>query len=330
MSYSQNDNIPETKGFSGVFIVSPGYTRMSSNQIATGPPLLNDIGHEVISSIYDPPESKTAGSFALAGEIIYTFAKSRTQVYFGNRLEDLLRLDGVFGLGVRQELKDKSILAASILTTPINVYFWSDPYVENQERIQSDLDRHGLRLRWGRILKTGLEITLTYRRINYANERSGDYLVEMGELNPEDQLSLNRNGSWIHYQFLYRIDKGQHRFEPMIIITDNDRKGQAMAGTVFKTKLTYLYLNPKKIILDINVGAGYKANNEVHPIYEKTLSSYRYGVAVVAIKPIIRKEKSVLNAFIGVEFYREYANISFFDSYINWGNGGLIWRYLRE
>ena len=145
------DDIPTTSGFSGYVLVGPGYFKVKSNRIVTGAPLLGDVGNTRIESIFDPPEPKGSAAFMLAGEVNYTFGKSRTQLFFGNRLEDILRLDIAYGLGIRQELPDSSIMALSVLFTPLELKFWEDSYVEGEDRIKTGLNFPGLRFRWGRL-----------------------------------------------------------------------------------------------------------------------------------------------------------------------------------
>ena len=124
------DDIPTTSGFSGFILFGVGYVNVESNLIVTGAPLVADVGTPQIDSIFSSPSAESAPATPFVGELSYTFASTRTQLFFGNRLEDVLRLDVVFGLGVRQELPDSSIFAASFLMTPARLKLWSDPYIE--------------------------------------------------------------------------------------------------------------------------------------------------------------------------------------------------------
>ncbi len=324
------DSVPETSGFSGFFIAALGYFKVESNQIATGAPLLDDVSNEVIPSIFESPQSRSSPTFLFGGEIDYTFARSRTQIFFGNRLEDLLRLDLVVGLGVRQELPDKSILAASLLATPLDLKFWTDPFVESEARVKTGVDVPGIRLRWGRILKTGLELTATYREFRYDNETSGDWLIGQGRLNPADKPLLKRDGTTSRLQVLYRIDVAKkHRFEPAFRFIEDDLDGAAVANKGFSAQLTYLYRIPK-LILDANIIYGRREADAVHPVYGKTLESDRYGVALSAFFPIKRFRSSVLNIMVGAEAFQEDANIAFYDSGAQSVSFGVLWRHIKK
>jgi len=136
-SFSQ-EQIPQSSGFGGYLIMGPGSFYVRSNRIYNGPPLLGDSGKRQISSIFDPAETNRIFAFAVAGELNYTFADSRTQLIMGNRLEELIRLDVPFNIGVRQELMEKGIIALSALLTPLQLKFWEDPYVENENRVPTE------------------------------------------------------------------------------------------------------------------------------------------------------------------------------------------------
>lgn len=323
------DKIPATSGFDGFFLVGPGIFNVQSNLIATGPPLLQDGGHAQIESIFDAPESKSAIAFAAAGDISYTFAESRTQLYFGYRLDDVLRLDVPYGIGIRQELPDSSIMALSYLLTPMQLILWGDPYIEGEEREKSGLNFPGLRFRWGRILKTGLELTASMRWYSHYVENSGEWLIDQGRLDPDEQHLLYRDGSSLILQALYRIDLKQHRFEPAIRYINNDLDGAAMANTGFSTQLTYLYLSPK-VVLDVNVLYGKRNAREIHPVYNEYLDADRFGVALTTIIPIKLGKSNKWNVWINADFWKENSKVDFFNSQAIALMGGLMWRYGRK
>ena len=323
------DDIPETSGFGGFVLVGAGYFNVESNLIVTGAPLVSDVGNAQIASIFDAPTSGSSGAVPFSAELNYTFAGTRTQLFFGNRLEDMLRLDVVFGIGVRQELPDKSILAASLLVTPAELKFWSDPYVEGEDRTPTALNWPGLRLRWARILKTGLEVTATARRYRHDEENSGDWLISQGRLTPQDQPLLNRDGDILELQALYRIDVKRHRFEPTVRYIDDNHDGAAMANSGYSLQLTYLYLSPK-VVLDANVLYGNRKGDAVHPVYGEALDADRWGAALTALIPVTLFNSRAWSVFVSGEVLRVKANIDFFDTRLAELMAGLIWRAPRR
>lgn len=322
------DNIPKTSGFSGFVLAGPGYANVESSLLVTGSPLLDDVGNTQIESIFDPPSSNSAPAFLFGGELNYTFASTRTQLFFGNRLEDLLRLDLVVGLGVRQELPDESILAASLLLTPLELKFWSDPYIEGEDRERTGLYFPGVRLRWGRILKTGLELTATFRQYRHDEEESGDWLIGEGRLNPDQQPLLDRDGDILRLQALYRIEVKRHRFEPAVRYVNDDHNGAAIANKGYSLRLTYLYLSPK-VVLDANVIYGNREADEAHPVYGEVLDADRWAAGLAAFIPVRLFKSSGWSVLVGGEIFRENANIDFFDSRIGMVWAGLVWRHRR-
>jgi len=326
---SARDGIPTTSGFSGYALVAPAYFSIASNTLVSGAPLLKDIGVPLIPSIFEAPSSQTAPALATGGELNYTFSGARTQFFFGNRLEDLLRLDVIFGLGVRQELPDESILAVSFLTTPLDLKFWADPYVEGEDRIQTGLNFPGVRLRWGRALGTGLELTVTSRWYRFDDEKSGAWLIGQGSLNPIDQPLLERDGNVLRLQALYRFHKKKHHFLPAIRYVNDDHRGDAVANTGVTLQLTYLYIRPG-ILLDTNILYGMRRTKETHPVYGETLDSDRFGAGLTAFITLKKYESSVLSLYVGGEIFREDANVDFFDSRLAMVTAGVFWGYNRK
>jgi hypothetical protein len=322
------EKIPETSGFSGFVLFGVGAFNVESNLIVAGPPLAGDVGNDRIDSIFDRPSSQSAAATPLVGEFNYTFAKTRTQLFLGNRLEDILRLDVAFGLGVRQELPGDSILALSVLGTPLEMKVWSDPYVEGEDRVETKRDKPGARLRWERIFKTGLQFTATYRQFQHDQERSGDWLIDEARLNPAEQPLLNRNGDVSILQLLYRIKVAKvHVFEPAVRYQKDNLDGAAMRNDGYALALTYLYLTPK-LVLDVNLLYRDLGSDATHPVYDEVLEGKRYGVGFTAFYDLFKKPG--WRAWAGAEYFREDTSIEFFDAKASSVMFGAIWRHARK
>lgn len=324
-------SIPTTSGWGGFFLLSPftGGFNARTNTIANGPPFFQYAGYKNIESIFASPASKLAIGPAFATELNYTFAKSKTQLFLGNRMEDLLRLDVPFGLGVRQELKDSSILAFSILFTPIFLNYWQDPFVENEDRKLSRVNFPGVRLIWDRIFKTGLELSTTYRQFQVREENSGQWLVDRGELDPTLQHLLVREGSVFRLQALYRLKINRHRFEPSVRYVDENFDGKAMATKGYVLRLNYIYPTPK-VIFEVSLNFGNRKAQAVNPIYNQTLDADRYGAAIAAVMPIKLGNSKRWSIVVAGEYMNENANINFFDSKLNSVLLGLQYRNIRR
>lgn len=324
------DDIPTTSGFGGYVIFGAGYFRVQSSILVTGAPLVGNTGDKQIESIQIAPNTNGAFALPLAGEINYTFAPKRIQIFFGNRLEDILRLDVPFGFGVRKKLNDSSIVALSALLTPLDLKFWSDPYVEGQDRIKTTLEFPGFRFRWGRMFGTGFEFTFTFRRYIHDYESSGTWLVSQGRLLESERPLLNRDGNVFRFQALYRFDhKQQHRFEPRIRYTIDDHSGAAIANNSVSTQLTYSYLN-SNYLLNANLMIGTRKMREEHPVYSQTLSSFRWGIAFTGVYPIELFHSPGWAVTVIAEYLNEDFNANFFDTSVISIVGGLAWRLNRK
>ena len=322
------EDVPKTSGFSGFFLLGPGIFDMKTNLTVGGAPLLEDVGSKQIESIFAAPVSQTAPAFLTAGELNYTLSSSRTQFFLGNRLEDVIRLDIAFGAGVRQQMPDSSILALSVLFTPLDKYVWSDPYIEGEDRIKTDRSAPGARLRWSRILKSGFEFTTTFRNYSHGAENSGDWLIGEGRLDPADQALVSRDGNIWHVQLLYRVvGWKKHVFMPTIRYISNDFDGAALKNQGVALQLTYLYLT-KRVVLDGNLLYHPHSSDTVNPIYGVTLDATRTGAGLTIFYDLFKKRK--WRAFLGGEYVREDVNVDFYDTTVASVNLGLIWRYGRK
>ena len=103
--------IPKESGFNGFLNIGLAYLNVENNTLA-GNKWIN-VTEKTIDSIFASPDSESSIRSILNGEIRYTFAQTRTQLYFGNQLEDYLRFDFSTLLGVRQELPISSVGAIS-------------------------------------------------------------------------------------------------------------------------------------------------------------------------------------------------------------------------
>lgn len=323
------DHIPETSGFSGYALAIPGVFFVQSNLLVSGAPLLKDVGTKQIESIYQAPESRAVPALPISGEINYTFRKSRTQFFFGNRLVDIIRLDAIFGLGVRQELGRGGILVANVLITPLELKYWSDPYIEGEERSATNLNFPGFRVRWGRIFQTNFEITMTARKYKYENERSGEWLVDQGRLTTFELASLIRNGNFLEALARYKIMLKQHRLQPVFRYASHNHQGGAVASRQSSILLEYFY-SSSKMLLNAKLIYGKRKANDIHPVYDTRLNTTGYGFAIGTAIPVTIFNSSSWNLTMGGQFLRENANIDFYTTRIAAVTAGLIWRPKKE
>ncbi len=98
-----------------------------------------------------------------------------------------------------------------------------------------------------------------------------------------------------------------------------------MAVNGYGFELNYGYLSPK-FLLDFKAGYGYRKGKAVHPVYDNTLRTDRFGLTLALIIPTGLFNSRDWNIWITGESLREDANIAFFDARLASIMGGLMWR----
>ena len=109
--------IPQESGFSGFVNAGGALWRVEDNMVKKVG--FFEISDDNINSIDDKPKSEYAVTPILTMNLRYTFASTRTQLFLGNQLEDLLRFDVATLIGLRQELVDQSVIGVSYVFSPV-------------------------------------------------------------------------------------------------------------------------------------------------------------------------------------------------------------------
>ena len=323
------DVIPQTSGFGGYGAFALAAAAGRTSFFASGAPLLAPITRPLITSIFEAPEAITAPALLVGGEVNYTFASTRTQLYIAQDLEDAFQLDVIVQLGVRQALPDKSILTVAGLITPQPQKLWIDPYVEGVAREFEKADQPGLRIRWRRILGTRLELTFSDRFYGFDAEQSGQWLVGQGRLDPDDVGLLDRNGDNMSFKAAYRLRAANHLFEPSITWGRDNRDGAAIANDGLGARLNYRYINPR-VVVDASIDYARRQHDEIHPVYGERVTRNRLGGAVVAAVPIEMFGSANWNVWAMTEYIHEQSNVDFFISRLAAVTLGIGWRGVRK
>lgn len=318
--------IPNQSGFSGYIQPGVGYLNIKSNMVAEFAGF--NLSKDSINSLSDEPNSESTGIVTLPFEIDYTFAGTRTQLFLGSQLVDLLRFDFSQQLGVRQEVGGLGLFQAGILFSGIPSKVWKDPYVVNQNRKETTRDSTGARLIWDQIFGSGFQVQYTYRNINISSEKSGESLPS---LSSEDRRRLRRDGDIHQGSVLYRFKIDQkNRLTPEFILGYDDREGDARKNTNIGAQLTYSYLaDPVNLIL--NGYYSYADYDKKNPIYNKTQEDDTYGVggtvyyknpwnwSLLGSKP--------MDFFVTGAYYYNDSNIDFYKEQVVLGTVGVLLRW---
>ena len=315
--------MPQESGFNGFLNFGGAYLDVKSNMIAGNS--LGDIGKKTINSIYESPDSDSTLLPLLNFEFAYTFAKTRTQIYVGNSLEDFLRFDSATLLGVRQEMADSSIVAASLVLSTVPTEVWEDPYMTNQSRKETDRSSQGLRFIWGNILDANLDIQYTFRKIKIDDEWSGMF-GGLG-LTPAQIALLDREGDYHHVEFLYKWDFGdRHYVIPSLEYQKFDLDGDAMANDRYGIQLTYGYKGDQ-FSLVANGIYSYADYDTTNPIYNKSQEDDIYGGSLTGFwhRPFgLPKGWNLVASILG---YKADTNIDFYNMDMVGTNLSVLYRF---
>jgi hypothetical protein len=323
------DPIPQKSGFTGFIRPGVGYLSFKSNLVASF--LGYDLSDEKIDSITDKPDSQGSGIVLVPFSIEYTFASTRTQLFLGTDLTDLIRFDMSQQFGVKQGIGSWGILQGGVLFSGIPAKVWRDPYVEGVDRSDTDRDSMGARLVWDRIFGSGLQVQYTYRKIDIDDEKSGQFLVNRGDITAGQAKLLERDGKRHVADILYRFDFGKHHtLAPAFIYSYNDIDGDAMKNDTYDLQLTYGYLGDPFVFTG-NIFIGQAEYDEDNPIYNKDQEDDRYGIqgtlyyrnpwnwGLFSSKP--------MNFYIGGAYVKTDSNIDFYDQEAIMTTAGVLFRW---
>lgn len=321
--------IPQESGFTGFIRPGVGYLRFKSNMVASF--LGYDLSEESIDSINDKPDAESNGIVTIPFSIEYTFASTRTQLFLGTDLTDLIRFDMSQQFGVKQGIGNFGILQGGVLFSGIPAKVWEDPYVENLDRDDTDRDSTGVRLVWDRIFGSELQVQYTYRKIDVDKERSGDWLIGQGQLTSGEAKLLERDGNRHVADILYRFNFGKrHTLAPAFIYANNDLDGDAMKNDAYDLQLTYAYFGDTFTFTG-NAFIGQAEYDEDNPIYNKEQEDDRYGLQGTLYYKNPWNwgmfDSRPFNFFIGGAYVNTDSNIDFYDQDAIMTTVGVFFRW---
>ena len=319
------DPIPKESGFGGFIRPGVSYLNYKSNMVASF--LGYDLSEKKTNSLDDSPDSESTGIVLVPFSLQYTFAGTRTQLFLGTDLTDLIRFDLTQQFGVKQEIGNLGLLQGGILFSSIPAKVWKDPYVVDKNRKDTKRTSNGARLAWDRIGGSQLQLQYTYRKIDVSSEKSGDFL---GLTGAEKNL-LKRDGDRHVGEAVYRFRFGKkHTLNPAFIYTFDDRDGDAMKNDAYDFQLTYGY-NGDTFKFTGNASIGWADYDDKNPIYDKKQDDDRYG-----IQGVLYYENpwswslfgsDPMNFFVNAAFAETNSNIDFYDQEAIMVGGGVFFKW---
>jgi hypothetical protein len=309
--------VPQESGFSGFIRPGVGYMRFKSNMVASF--LGYDLSDKKINSRSDSPDAQSSGIVLAPFSLEYTFAESRTQLFLGTDLTDLIRFDYSQQVGIKQGIGDWGILQGGVLFSGVPAKVWKDPYLENQNRQETDRDSQGARLVWDRIFGSGLQLTYTYRKIDISSEKSGESVTS---LTASGRELLERDGDTQTGEVLYRFDFGDgHTLAPAFAYTQDDRDGDAMTNAYVGNPISF----------SANAMIGWADYDKRNPIYGKTQDDDNYVIQGTFYykNPWDWRlfGSNPMNFYIGAAYAKTNANIDFYDQEAFLTTAGVFFKW---
>jgi hypothetical protein len=316
--------IPQESGFSG-FVVGGASVNRVENAMIAGTDFGN-ISSPRVDSINRRPDPKTDVNALFGGELKYTFASTRTQVFFGNSLEDWVRYDFASTLSVRQEMGDAGVLEGSFLFTSFPTQVWADPYVAGVDRKETDRVSTGGRMGIYNLLKSGIDLRASVRNVEIENENSGASEVLLTNILAAEKSLLERDGREYKVDLAYNKRMGRkHTFSPQLSFTKYDLEGKAMAGDKIWLQLTHIYINGRWRLIT-NMGGTVSEYEKDNPIYDKKRDGIGWGGSFSALYGQLFDIEG-LSARLSAVYFEENSDIDFYDSSVLGANLGLLYKF---
>ena len=320
------DPIPKESGFSGFIRPGVGYLNFKSNMVASF--LGFDLSDETNDSLDDSPDSQSTGIVTAPFSLAYTFASTRTQVFLGTDLTDLIRFDYAQQFGVKQEIGKFGILQGGILFSGTPAKVWKDPYLVGQDRIDTKRNSNGGRLAWDRIFGSHLQLQYTYRKIDIGSEKSGDSIPS---LTSSERDRLDRNGDRHIGEVVYRFRFAKkHTLNPAFIYAYDDRDGGAMKNDAYNFQLTYGYKGDTFTFTG-NAFIGWADYDDRNPIFDKKQDDDSYGIqgTLYYKNPWNWRlfGSNPMNFYVGAAFAKTDSNIDFYDQEATMVSGGVFFNW---
>jgi hypothetical protein len=317
--------IPKESGFSGFIRPGAGFMRFKTNMVASF--FGFDLSDKKINSLEDSPDAQSSGVALVPFSLEYTFASTRTQLFIGTVLTNLIRFDYAQQAGIKQGIGKLGVLQGGVLFSGIPAKVWKDPYVIDQNRDETRRTSNGGRLVWDRVFGSQLQVQYTYRKIDVGNEKSGEFLG----LSASDRNRLDRNGDRHVGEALYRFNFAKkHMLAPTFIYARDDLDGAAMANDTYDFQLTYAYLGDP-FVITANGFYGKADYDKRNPIYGKTQDDDRYGVQ----GNVFYKNpwgwslfgSNPMNFYVNAAYIDIDSNIDFYDQKAILVTGGVFLRW---
>jgi hypothetical protein len=273
------DPMPEEAGFGGFVNLGVGAGSIESNFLARVPGVDVDLSSDTINGLGSPDDESIVLP-AINYNLGWTFADKKTRVFLGSEVENFLRFESSTMLAVRHDFDNIGNMQLSLLASSVpGVEVWADPYLQGENRSNTEFSSTGGRFTWNKIFGSNFEIKASTRKIDIDNENSGAELVSTGVITAAESKLLDREGDVAHFEVGYtaKFEGGTHLLRPAVAYIDRDLDGDAMSQDGVQLLLQYAYNNSD--IKWVNSVTYLKLDGDkVNPIFNKKNDEDAYGI----------------------------------------------------
>lgn len=245
----------------------------------------------------------------LLGSLSYTFGDTlEQQLFVGTSREDLAVGALALEAGYQFRFDSGTKLSFAYLPTLLKEKVWSDPFIVNANRTETDSKGNAYRVQIKQLLGSPVSIDLAYAKADIESETSGQYLG----LSPAEQQTLERDSDNYYAEVSYRqfLGKGLG-VTPVLSYLRADADGDSMAFDQVGAKLSYFsFASRHKIVASIDFkAANYDAQ---HPVFNQTREDRQTSLFVAYEYPNIFAMPALSFVSLNGFSYRD-SNIDFYQ-----------------
>lgn len=306
---------PTESGFSGDILIGAVYLNNAS--------LMNaDENHQVLSSFSDTADTDRRLMPGLLGNAYYTFDSLVDQLYVG--VSRTKATEGQLSpeLGYRKLLEGRSSFTLAYIPNLIRTNTYSDPFVLDNERDETEQSLSAVRAKWDSIVNTGISVELAYGELDIDKEQSGVYL----DLSQTEANLLNRRAryGYASVEMLLPLAKGIF-LSPSIYGIDRAAEGDAYSYKAAGIELGIFAVSGRHRY-SANVRAADYSYDSVNPVFDKQRDERKISAFIGYFYQNPFDWKNTTFTIIG-NYQDMKGNISFYEANSSTLATGLNWSF---
>ncbi len=251
-------------GLSGEAGILFGYTKSDSQ--------FND-KNKATSSLNQSGESKGRPLALPMGSLQYTFDDQKSQLFLGTSRADVTLGHINAELGYRRQMDNYGVMSASFLPTLIANTTWSNPYVTDKNRTETDSKVQALRFQYNNIFHSGFSLDMAFGKHSVDKEESGQ-----GKYTAKQQTLLKRDSKVYYLKGDYQtaLSRGLIVRSGLSFIK-NKADGAAMTSNTYGLNAGIIRAS-RAYTTVLNLSYKNERFDEANPVFAKKQKDHHYGV----------------------------------------------------